>query len=239
MNIGIMQPYFFPYIGYWQLMALTDRYVIYDDVRFIKGGWINRNRILQAGAPAYINLPLRRTQGSMICEYGVAISPVYLRKMANRLTCAYRRAPFFDEVYPALWDMLAYETDSLPDYLENTIRKTARRLGISTEFIRSSKLAAATDLHGQDRVIAICRRLGATTYYNAIGGRELYSYAEFEKAGINLRFVETGDIRYPQITYGNEQAFFPNLSIIDVLMNTGWEGTQKLLSDRIIHGGPT
>jgi len=247
LNLGIMQPYFFPYIGYWQLMALTDIYVIYDDVNFIKGGWINRNRILGPDGPFYINVPCKNAgSGIRICDVGTDISPTYLRKISNTLTFAYRRAPYFEDVYPFIFELMSFRSDSLADYLSNAIEKTASGLGIDTTFIRSSGTPLAPELRGQTRVIEICRKLGAADYYNAIGGVKLYSPGEFEKAGITLKFVKTGDIRYPQI-FGSSKAadqfypdlfgssetadqFCPNLSIIDVLMNTGWEGTRKLLT---------
>ena len=252
MNLGIMQPYFFPYIGYWQLMALTDIYVIYDDVNFIKGGWINRNRILGPDGPFYINVPCKNAgSGIRICDVGTDISPTYLRKISNTLTFAYRRAPYFEDVYPFIFELMSFRSDSLADYLSNAIEKTASGLGIDTTFIRSSGTPLAPELRGQTRVIEICRKLGAADYYNAIGGVKLYSPDEFEKAGITLKFVKTGDIRYPQI-FGSSKAadqfypdlfgssetadqFCPNLSIIDVLMNTGWEGTRELLTHMIVY----
>ena len=252
MNLGIMQPYFFPYIGYWQLMDLTDIYVIYDDVNFIKSGWINRNRILGPKGPMFINVPMRNAGSSRkICEVGVDISPRYLRKMANKLTFSYRRAPYFEDVYPFIFDLMSLNSDSLADYLANSIEKTASRLGIGTTFMRSSKTPLAPELRGQTRVIEICRQLGAADYYNAIGGTKLYSPSDFENAGITLKFVKTGDIRYAQ-TFGSSKAadqfcpdlfgsskaadqFCPDLSIIDVLMNTGWEGTRELLTHRIVY----
>ena len=252
MNLGIMQPYFFPYIGYWQLMALTDVYVIYDDVNFIKSGWINRNRILGPDGPIYINVPCKNAGSSRkICEVGVDITPRYLRKMANKLTFSYRRAPYFEDVYPFIFDLMSLNSDSLADYLANSIEKTASRLGIGTTFMRSSKTPLAPELRGQTRVIEICRQLGAADYYNAIGGTKLYSPSDFENAGITLKFVKTGDIRYAQ-TFGSSKAadqfcpdlfgsskaadqFCPDLSIIDVLMNTGWEGTRELLTHRIVY----
>ncbi len=252
MNLGIMQPYFFPYIGYWQLMALTDTYIIYDDVSFIKGGWINRNRILGPDGPIYINVPCKNAgSGIKICEIGIDISPRHLRKMANKLTFNYRRAPYFEEIYPFIFELISFNSDSLADYLANAIEKTASRLGIGTAFIRSSGTQLAPELRGQTRVIEICRQLHATTYFNAIGGVKLYSCEDFLKAGISLKFVKTGEIRYTQ-TFGSSKAadqfcpdpfgsskaadqFCPDLSIIDVLMNIGWEGTRELLTHRIIY----
>ena len=252
MNLGIMQPYFFPYMGYWQLMALTDVYVIYDDVSFIKGGWINRNRILGPDGPTYINVPCKNAgSGIRICDVGADISPRYLRKTENKLTFAYRRAPYFDEVYPFIFDVISFKSDSLADYLANSIEKTASLLGIGTVFIRTSKTQMAPELRGQARVIEICRQLGAASYLNAIGGVKLYNCAEFEKAGLTLKFVKAGDIRYTQ-TFGSSKSadqfcadllgssaaadqFCPNLSIIDVLMNTGWEGTRELLTHMTVY----
>lgn len=215
MKIGIMQPYFVPYIGYWQLMNLVDRYVIYDDVNFIKGGWINRNRILVNGGPKYINVPmLGASPNVLINEVKVDHNEAVIRKSLRSIEGAYRKAPYYGVIYPMLEDILWCEEENIAKYIEYSFHVIGKYLGIQTELLVSSDLEKDNTLKGQDKVLAICRQLNATEYFNAIGGQELYSFEAFRKQGIQLHFVKTQDIVYDQ--FGNE--FQPNLSIIDVMM---------------------
>lgn len=210
-----MQPYFMPYIGYWQLMNLVDQYVIYDDVNFIKGGWINRNRILVNGAPKYFNVPMLGSSSNvLINEVRVDHNAAVTRKSLRSIEGAYKKAPYFDIVNPMLEEVLWCGEDNIAKYIEHSFRVICKYLDIRTELIVSSDLDKDTALKGQDKVIAICRLLGATEYYNAIGGRELYSYEAFREHGLQLKFVETKNIVYQQF----DNTFQPNLSIIDVMM---------------------
>lgn len=215
MKLGIMQPYFMPYIGYWQLMNLVDQYVIYDDVNFIKGGWINRNRILVNGAPKYFNVPMLGSSSNvLINEVRVDHNAAVIRKSLRSIEGAYKKAPYFDIVNPMLEEILWCGEDNIAKYIEHSFRVICKYLDIRTELIVSSDLDKDTTLKGQDKVIAICRLLGATEYYNAIGGRELYSYDAFREHGLQLKFVETKNIVYQQF----DNTFQPNLSIIDMMM---------------------
>lgn len=215
MKLGIMQPYFMPYIGYWQLMNLVDQYVIYDDVNFIKGGWINRNRILVNGAPKYFNVPMLGSSSNvLINEVQVDHNAAVTRKSLRSIEGAYKKAPYFDIVNPMLEEILWCGEDNIAKYIEHSFRVICKYLDIRTELIVSSDLDKDTTLKGQDKVIAICRLLGATEYYNAIGGRELYSYEAFREHGLQLKFVETKNIVYQQF----DNTFQPNLSIIDMMM---------------------
>lgn len=215
MKLGIMQPYFMPYIGYWQLMNLVDQYVIYDDVNFIKGGWINRNRILVNGAPKYFNVPMLGSSSNvLINEVRVDHNAAVIRKSLRSIEGAYKKAPYFDIVNPMLEEILWCGEDNIAKYIEHSFRVICKYLDIRTELIVSSDLDKDTTLKGQDKVIAICRLLGATEYYNAIGGRELYSYEAFREHGLQLKFVETKNIVYQQF----DNTFQPNLSIIDMMM---------------------
>lgn len=215
MKIGIMQPYFVPYIGYWQLMNLVDRYVIYDDVNFIKGGWINRNRILVNGEPKYFNVPMIGSSPNiLINEVKVDHNEAIIRKNLRSIEGAYRKAPYYEVVYPMLEDILWCEEENIAKYLEHSFRVISEYLEIQTELLMSSDLDKDNTLKGQDKVLDICRQLHATKYYNAIGGQELYSYEVFKGHGIQLHFVKTQNISYKQF----ENEFQPNLSIIDVMM---------------------
>jgi len=225
-KLAIMQPYFFPYLGYWQLMHAVDRFVIYDDVNYIKGGWINRNRILVNGEITYVTAPLHQSSPfRRICDIALQPSPVWRDKMVKTFDLAYRKAPAFAEVFPVIEKIIRHETDSLSDYLAHQLQTLAACMGIGTEFVVSSRCYGNDELAGQARVIDICKREGAKTYINAQGGRALYDAATFRDAGIDLRFISMQPIPYAQ----RSSAFVPYLSIIDALMMVGLDGVRHHL----------
>lgn len=226
MKLGIMQPYLFPYIGYWQLLAAVDKYVIYDDVNFIKGGWINRNRILNNGKVQYFNVQLKGSSSyKHINEIEIQNNEIQIVKNKKTLYNAYHKSKMFNIVFPMLEGILEYNTNELAAYLENSIKNICKYLEIDTELVVSSHINKDDTLKGEDKVIEICRRLGADTYYNAIGGRSLYDFEHFKNAGIKLIFLKTKEIQYDQ----NNQVFEPNLSIIDVLMNNSKDEVRQML----------
>lgn len=226
MEIGIMQPYFFPYIGYWQLINAVDKYVIYDDVNFIKGGWINRNRILINDKPGFINLKMDgASPNKLIKEIQVSSDNRWKSKLLKTIEHSYKKAPFFEKVYPILEEIVNYDEVNLALYLENSIKKIAEYLDIKTEFILSSSINKDNSLKGQDKVIEICKILRATEYYNSIGGAELYSTDSFDANGIELKFLKTESIEYKQ--FNNE--VIPYLSIVDVMMFNSKEDIKKML----------
>jgi len=212
MKIGIMQPYFLPYIGYFQLIKSVDTYVIYDDVNFIKGGWINRNRILLNGGEFMINVPMQGASAfKKINEINLGkITP----KLFSTIEQAYRKAPYFKEVLPVIIDILNFETANLSTFISNSIVLIAQYLDIKTEIILSSEISKDIALKSQNKVIEICEILGATEYHNAIGGKELYGKSQFAKKNIELKFLKTNPIVYNQ--FNND--FIPWLSILDVMM---------------------
>lgn len=215
MKVGIMQPYFFPYIGYWQLLNAVDRYVIYDDVNFIKGGWINRNRILINSEAKLFNIQMQgASPNKLISEIRVSDNIVWKKKLLKTIENAYKKAPFYNNIFPIIEEIINYDEINLAKYLANSIKKVCKYLDIETELIISSTLNKDNNLRAQDKVIAICKELEATEYYNAIGGQELYSYEDFKNEGIKLSFLKTNEIKYEQF----KDEFVSNLSILDVLM---------------------
>lgn len=226
MKIGIMQPYFFPYIGYWQLLNAVDKYVIYDDVNFIKGGWINRNRILMNGEAKMINLKMNgASPNKLINEVEVADDKVYNKKLLRTIEACYSKAPYYSDVFPIIENIINNDEKSLAKYLEYSIRKVCDYLLIDTEIILSSTIDKNSELRGQEKVIELCKVFKADEYYNAVGGQELYSYEDFASQGINLRFLKTGMVEYQQLN--NE--FISNLSILDVLMFNSIEQVKNKL----------
>lgn len=227
-KVGIMQPYFMPYIGYWQLLNAVDEYVIYDDVNFIKGGWINRNRILLNGEPQMINVPMiGASSNKLINEVGVNPDQNIRNKTLRMIVAAYSKAPYFKDVYPMLENIINHDSQNLADYVAYSIVKVCEYLRIDTKILLSSSLNKDCSLRAQEKVISICSLLEATDYYNAIGGQELYDFESFKKAGIDLSFVKTNFQAYKQF---NNQ-FVGGLSIIDVLMFNSVDEVKTMLED--------
>lgn len=227
-TLAIMQPYLFPYLGYWQLLQAADRHVVYDDVHYIKGGWINRNRLLVAGQVAYVTVPLHGASSfARICDIALDTRAPWRDKLVRTIAFNYRRAPCFAQVFPTLERIVQHEAPLLADYLLNQLRAIAAWLGIETEIVPTSRVYANAHLRGQDRVLDICRREGATTYINLPGGRALYDAQAFGQAGLALRFVQPRGPVYPQTAPG----FVPGLSVIDTLMALGVDGTRRALRD--------
>ncbi len=230
MKLALMQPYFLPYIGYWQLLHAVDRFVVYDDVNYIKGGWINRNRILVDGRPAYLTVPVRKASSNRkINEHLLQPGRGWRDKMCKTLEHNYRKAPYFEETFALFVDLIASETESLAPFLVRQIHLLSAHLGIDTEIVTSSERGYGnTHLRGQERVLDICVQEGCEVYVNAIGGRELYSSDRFQALGLELRFLESGMAPYAQ---PGVQGFVPFLSILDVLMNLGRAGARKRLPE--------
>ncbi len=223
MKLGIMQPYFFPYIGYFQLIQLVDVYVIADDLNFIKNSYIKKNSILDNGAPALISLQLiGASQNKLINEIEVGND---IDKLLTAIQRRYAKAPYFKDVFPLLQTILSSKEKNLARFLGYSLMEISSYLGIETKFLYSSEIEKNNDLKFDARIIDICKRVGADHYINAIGGKELYDKDEFSAEGITLNFIDTKDIEYKQF----DKEFVPNLSIIDVMMFNSKEESRELL----------
>ena len=232
MVIGIMQPYFFPYIGYWQLMNAVDEYLIVDDVNYMKNGYINRNRILVNGEPFNFGFPVRKaSQNKLICEHETGIDEATVEKLLATLKSSYTKAPNFEEVYEHVKEVLEFglkeEGRNLAAFLDNANRLTAKKLGIETPIYRTSiDVPLDGEYRRENLVLAYCRKRNADEYINAIGGTKLYFQNFFRENGVVLKFIHTNeDISYKQ----NRDDFVPNLSIIDVMMYCSPEQIKELL----------
>lgn len=226
-TIAIMQPYIFPYIGYFQLFEACDIFVSYDDVQYIKGGWINRNRILYQGSPKYITFPVNRAPLNTTIDHYFFRENIgkEKKKILSTLQQVYSKAPFSQYVYPRLVDIVKVNENNVAIFAENSLKKILDYLSISVEIRCSSHLCFDKSLKGQDRVIAIVKELGGDRYVNAIGGQDLYSPAEFAANNIDLRFLNCKAEPYKQFS----NKFVPNLSIIDVLMFNSIEQIRLML----------
>ena len=231
MKLGIMQPYFMPYIGHRQLLNAVDMYVKYDDVNFIKGGWINRNRIIVGDQIKYFNIPMQGASPNLLInEISVNNDYRIINKNLRVLEGAYKKAPYFNVIMPLMEAVLTCGEERISDYITYSIRRVCDYLGIHTELILSSSLEKDTTLRGQEKVLEICRILGAKEYYNAIGGQELYSCDTFDTQGITLKFVKTLPYEYKQFN----DNFEPNLSMIDVLMFNSKEQIGEMLEHFVL-----
>lgn len=209
-----MQPYFLPYIGYFQLIGAVDKFVVYDNIKYTKKGWINRNRLLLNGADAMFSLSLKKDSDSLDVVQRELSTDFERDKLLGQFRGAYARAPYFAQTWPLLERIVRYEERNLFRYIYNSIAEVCAYLGMATEICISSEIEIDHGLKSQDKVIALCQKLGADTYINAIGGTELYDREVFGAAGVELKFLRAKPFEYSQ--FG--APFVPWLSIIDVMM---------------------
>jgi len=226
-KVAIMQPYFLPYIGYFQLINCVDRFVVYDNIKYTKKGWINRNRFLQNGSDAVFSLPLKKGADHLEVVQRELAADFDRDKLLNQIRGAYRKAPEFDATFELLEEVIRQPHSNLFDYLVASIRIVCGHIGIDTPIVVSSTVPADHGLHAQDKVIAICEALDADTYVNPIGGTSLYSSEAFHDRGMQLRFLRSRDIHYRQ--FG--QPSVPWLSIVDVLMFNPAAQVRRLLDE--------
>ena len=220
-----MQPYMFPYLGYFQLISTVDRYVIYDDVNFIKGGWINRNNILLNKQKHLFTITLNHpSPNKLINEIQIKDN---FEKFRKTLIQAYAKAPYFNGTINIIDQVLSHNEKTLSSFIANSITTISTYLGIETEFILSSSLNKDKSLKNQDKVIHICKLLEADEYINAIGGQELYKRDDFSKKDLGLRFLNTPLNEYKQFN----NTFIPGLSIIDVMMFNSTDEINRMLNN--------
>lgn len=225
MKLAIMQPYLFPYLGYFQLIRAVDAFVVYDDVAYIKGGWINRNFILSRGEAQRITLALSRAgSNTLINQISVGGNRLKLLKTINQ---EYSKAPNFPIVFPMIEDIFSQKEMNLARFLDYGLRRVCSYLGLAPQWHISSSLRKDNTLRGQNKVLAICEELGATHYINMPGGKELYDHDAFSRKGLQLSFIKPKAISYRQ--FG--ESFVPHLSMIDVLMFNDTEQTGELLEE--------
>ncbi len=225
MHVAIMQPYFLPYIGYFQLLAAVDRFVIYDTVEYTKKGWINRNRMLRDGAVVTFSLPLKKDSDFLHVRDRRIADDFDRRKLVSQLSGAYRRAPQFDQVMPVLNDVVNFDTTNLFDFIKNSLERCCAYLSIKTPIVAASLIEGENDLRGAARVLSICETLGADRYTNPIGGLDLYRPSDFAAHGIALQFLRSRPDPYPQ----GGAPFEPFLSILDVMMFNPLDNITEML----------
>jgi hypothetical protein len=232
-SIGIMQPYFFPYLGYFQLMNAVDRWVYFDTPQFPRHGWVNRNRVLTTGKGEwkYIRIPHAKVPlGTPICQVAIADQANWRRDLFRLLDCyQLHRAPFFEETIDLLERALDCPSELLSDVVIHSLRTCRQHLGIegTNEVFSNMDLALAPVEHAGQWALRICEAVSAKRYINPPGGREIFEPDEFSAAGIKLRYIEAGLTPYNQ----GPRDFVARLSIVDCLMWMGREGTRQCLNN--------
>ena len=225
-----MQPYIFPYIGYFQLIKSVDKFVFYDDVNFIKQGWINRNKILVSGQDFLFTIPLSKANSFCLIKDTKINEKFYENwklKFLQTLSQNYKKAPFYNDVIDLITSILNKNFSSISDLAICSVKIISKYLGIKTVFAKSSEIYNNQDLKQKDRLFDICKTENIKQYYNPIGGMELYKKEDFLEKGIELNFIKTLPTEYKQ--FKNE--FVPWLSIIDVLMFNNAEEINVMLDN--------
>ena len=245
MTLGIMQPYFIPYIGYFQLINAVDKFILYGNLPFQKRTWISRNRIMIKGqSEQFILVPLiGKTNSAWISETEINPSTAWKVKMLRTLWQNYKGSLFFDEVYAMLQPFLLTDCQYLHDYNATIIKgicsalqlkavivdENARYLPIESRLREEhTEVPDVSDVQRKtQRIFLVCRHEHAQSYINLPGGANLYSKEIFKKNSISLSFIRRKEFSYGQFS----KTFVPDLSIIDVLMHKGLKGTRELLEN--------
>lgn len=217
-SVAVMQPYVFPYVGYFSLVQACDRFVFFDDVNHRPRGWVHRNRILLGGRDHLFTVPLAgASQNGWIVDTRLHDLAAFRRSFISLLQQAYRRAPHHDAGMDYVEQVLAADCTTIAELGQRSVELACRRIGLERPFLCASQaFAVSRGIGRSERLMAITRALGATRYVNSIGGRALYEPGDFEAHGLELAFVEPQLRPYAQV---GAQAFVPGLSIIDLFMH--------------------
>lgn len=224
MKLAVMQPYLFPYIGYFQLIYAADLFLVYDDVAYIKQGYINRNSILSPNGATRFTIPVPgASSNKLISELAFSDD---VTKALRTIEQSYSKAPHFEEVFPMIRRALELDDRSIASVCQISFEDIFSYLGLEKQFKKTSELEYDRSASARDRLIALCQQFSADSYINAPGGRKLYAKKDFAEKGIDLKFVDSLPVEYSQ----GSAEFFPNLSIIDVLMHCPPEEVKCLLT---------
>jgi WbqC-like protein family len=225
-KLAIMQPYLFPYLGYFQLINAVDKFVIHDDVTFIKQGWINRNNILLNNNPLLFTIPIKKINSRLlICEAIVSYDFDWKSKILNTIKNSYLKAPYFKEVFQIVENTFLNKDSSISKIAITGLKEVMNYLELKIDLIESSISYPKSEFRSQEKILYICKKESAVQYINPIGGQELYSKSDFNQCDIQLNFIKMRPVQYKQF----ENVFVPNLSIIDILMFNSPEETIMML----------
>ncbi|CAN5376086.1 WbqC family protein [soil metagenome] len=227
-TIAIMQPYVFPYIGYFQLIGAVDKFIFYNDVNFIKKGWIHRNRILLNGTDHLFTIPCTEiSQNKRICDTRLAFDVKERNKLIQTISQAYKRAPFFETIFPLVESILVQPYEFIDELAMQSVKDVSSYLQLNVSFEESKNRYGNEELKKADRLIDICLTEGIKSYINPSGGQSIYTHEYFNERGVNLQFINALPVSYSQ--FG--ETFVPWLSILDVLMFNDRNTISKLLTE--------
>lgn len=219
MSIGIMQPYFFPYLGYFSLIKHTDSWIVFDAVQYIDRGYMNRNRIIHPDKPEtmYITVPVTAHRDTRIPDVRIDASQPYAARILGQLTASYqKRAPHFRAVYALVEECLAAERESLRDLNVLCLKRTCEYLGVplNLRIFSEMNLAIEPVREPDEWALHICKALGEKDYCNPPGAMEMFDRKKYEDAGVSIRFLRFEPVPYPQ----RKPRFFESLSVLDAMM---------------------
>lgn len=219
-SVAIHQPNYLPWMGYMKKIYLADAFVFLDHVQYTDKGEVRRNWNTIKGANGRINLtvPTSRHMETPINQVKV-LPGNWRKKHLNSIEFAYKKAPYFNEVYQTVEAELMADYQTIDKLNEAIILAWLRELGVTTPTLLSSDMQGIVDYKKQDLVIEICKRLGADVYISGNGARAYQSEQDFQANGIELTYLSTPPIQYRQL-WG---AFEPNLSALDYFMNEGFK----------------
>lgn len=238
MRLAAMQPYFFPYLGYFSLLENADQFVVFDPVQYIRHGWINRNRILKpSGQQAqYIHVPVaKHARATPIRDIRIATGKHWKKRIFGQIRHYQKQAPYYKDVFPLIEDALQLETDRIVDLNVHCLSTLCRVLEIECEFILFEQIEPDMPPVNQpgEWALSMASVTGADCYVNPVGGVEIFDAHLFKQSRIGLEFLQNNLDEYSQ----RNESFIPGLSILDVLMFNGFEETNKLIqSYRIVEG---
>lgn len=233
-KVAIMQPYLFPYIGYWQLINAVDTFISFDDVNYIKKGWINRNNFLINGESHLLTLSLSKaSQNKLINETFISENEQTKKEFLKTIENSYKKAPFFLEVFPLIETIFFSPEKNLAKFILNSLKVINSYLQIKTKILVSSEIPKDLSLRGEQKILDLCSKVGATDYINPIGGVSLYCKETFLARNINLNFLQTDFSKISYEQYNNN--FVQGLSIIDVMMFNSVKEIKVFLESFILH----
>jgi hypothetical protein len=231
MKVVVMQPYFFPYLGYFGLIKHSDRFIISDVVQTIKGGWIARNRILKPGEGwQYIQVPLvKHSYKVLIKDVQFLVSEPWQVRILNQLVHYKQKAPYYKEVIDFLKDAFSYKTNTITDLNAHLLTETCQYIGIPfcKEFVSDLNVTIEETTAPDELGLNVCKAIGADTYINPPGGIEFYDRNKYADAGVNLHFLKVNLKPYNQ----GRKSFEEGLSIIDVMLFNSPQEIQMMLDD--------